>query len=416
MLVTVGVVCLAVLAAILVWQLLWGWHFIRQFPPQTIQATDTTELPYVVVVLPIRGADPSLAACLRGLLNQDYARYELRIIIDSLEDPAWSLVHQVLGNNQGPRVQVSALHARRHTCSLKTSALLQAIGTLDKSCQVVALIDADVIPYRGWLRDLTLPLMNPKVGATTGIRWFLPKTAAWGAVVRYLWNAAASVQMHAYHIPWGGSLALRADVFRHSDLLQKWGVSLWEDTGCYQTLRDLGLQLKFVPAATMINHETTDLKGCFRFIRRQMLNVRLYHRSWPAILAHGFGSALALTTALALAVVAPAAGSWEAAALLLAGVVVYVLGMALGLVWIEQPIQSLAAGRGEAIVPVSWKSLCAIPLAHIVYFASLVSACLVAKVSWRGITYEFKGPWTVRMRRYRPYLPRKAADHGASVI
>jgi cellulose synthase/poly-beta-1,6-N-acetylglucosamine synthase-like glycosyltransferase len=149
--------------------------------------------------------------------------------------------------------------------------LLQAIGTLDKSCEVVALIDADVIPYETWLRDLVRPLMDPKVGATTGIRWFTAKTMTWGTLVRYVWNAAASVQMYALHIPWGGSLALRADVFRRSDLLQKWGVSLWEDTGSYRTIRELGLQLRFVPAATMINRETTDLRSCFKFIRRQML-------------------------------------------------------------------------------------------------------------------------------------------------
>src|SRR5690348_1944671 len=111
MLVTVGVICLVALAALVWLQLLWGWCFVRQFPPQRVQLTEEGELPCVVVVLPIRGADPSLAACLRGLLNQDYPRYELRIIIDSLEDPAWSLVHQVLGSNHGPRVQVSALHA-----------------------------------------------------------------------------------------------------------------------------------------------------------------------------------------------------------------------------------------------------------------------------------------------------------------
>jgi cellulose synthase/poly-beta-1,6-N-acetylglucosamine synthase-like glycosyltransferase len=375
-----------------------------------------SELPRVVVVLPIRGADPSLASCLRGLLNQDYPQYEVRIIIDSMEDPAWSLVHEVLSKDHGPRVQVSALHARRETCSLKTSALLQAIGALDKSCQVVALIDADVVPYPGWLRDLVLPLLNPQVGATTGIRWFMPRRATWGSLVRYLWNTAASVQMYALHIPWGGSLALRADVFRRSDLLQKWAVSLWEDTGCYRTIRDLGLQLKFVPAATMINQETTNLKNCFRFIRRQMLNVRLYHGSWPAILAHGLGSALALTTTLTLAVIALATGKGVAAALFLAGLVFYGVGLAFALVWVERPVKRLAHERGQKTVPVSWKTLCALPVVHVVYFACLASACVLGKVSWRGITYEFEGPWDVRMRRYRPYRSRKAVDQGASVI
>jgi hypothetical protein len=397
----------------LAWQLTCCWRFAKSFAPPDVPAACESERPHVVVVLPIRGADPSLAACLRGLLNQDYPRYELRIIIDSPEDPAWSLVHELA---HGPHVQVGALHARRETCSLKTSALLQAISSLDKSCQVVALIDADVVPYRSWLRDLVLPLLNPQVGATTGIRWFMPRTATWGSLVRYLWNAAASVQMYALHIPWGGSLALRVDLFRRSDLLQKWAVSLWEDTGCYRTIRDLGLQLRFVPAATMINQETTDLKSCFRFIRRQMLNVRLYHGSWPAILANGFATALALTTSLTLTAIGLATGDRAAAALLLDGLLLYGAGMAVCLVLVERHIQRLAHERGAAKVPISWKALCALPLAHVVYFACLASACVLGKVRWRGITYEFEGPWTVRMRRYRPYRPRKMVDEGASVV
>jgi hypothetical protein len=415
MLVLVAVICLAILALLLCCQLIWAWRFLRQFPPQSPPVVNDDELPRVVVVLPVRGADPSLIGCLRGLLSQDYPRYEVRIIIDSTEDPAWNLVHQILGRSHGARVQVSQLQTRRETCGLKTSALLQAIGTLDESCQVVALIDADVIPYAGWLRDLVLPLTNPEVGATTGIRWFIPKTANWGSLVRSLWNVAASVQMYALHIPWGGSLALREDVLRRSDLLQKWSVSLWEDTASYRTIRDLGLQLQFVPAATMVNRETTDLKNCFRFIRRQMLNVRLYHGGWQTILAHGMGTALTLAVTLGLSVVALAAGDGLAAALLIGGLILQVAGMALGLVCVERQVHRLLRKRSDAMNAISLKTLCALPLTHLVYFACLASASVLGKVSWRGITYEFDGPWTVRMRKYRPYRTRKTVDQGASV-
>jgi hypothetical protein len=231
-----------------------------------------------------------------------------------------------------------------------------------------------------------------------------------------MWNVAASVQMYALHIPWGGSLALRADVFRRSDLLHKWSVSLWEDTACYRTLRELGLQLEFVPAATMVNRETTDLKSCFRFIRRQMLNVRLYHGSWPTLLAHGVASALSLGAALVLSLVALAVGNGPAAALLLGGIALHVTTLALATRWVEGHVHCLARGRGEKITPLSWKLVCTVPLVHLVYFACLASACVLAKVSWRGITYEFRGPWAVRMRKYRPYSTRKARDKRASVV
>src|SRR5438034_3502070 len=103
----IGMVCLAILTLLLSCQLFWAWRFIKQFPPQRSALVDNDELPRVVVVLAVRGADPSLTACLQGLLEQDYPHYQIRIIIDSAEDPAWTLVHQILGREGGPPVEIS---------------------------------------------------------------------------------------------------------------------------------------------------------------------------------------------------------------------------------------------------------------------------------------------------------------------
>ena len=74
---------------------------------------------------------------------------------------------------------------------------------------MVALLDADTIPHRTWLRELVAPLADPRVGAATGNRWYMPAEAGWAGLVRYLWNAAAVVQMYCYGIAWGGTLALK---------------------------------------------------------------------------------------------------------------------------------------------------------------------------------------------------------------
>ena len=94
-------------------------------------------LPKMGVHFPLRGADPHLAPALRSLLNQDYPDFELRIIIDSREDPAWDLVHEILRQHQESeskiddgmalpnrrpsgcsRVHVTTLREKRRTCSL----------------------------------------------------------------------------------------------------------------------------------------------------------------------------------------------------------------------------------------------------------------------------------------------------------
>jgi cellulose synthase/poly-beta-1,6-N-acetylglucosamine synthase-like glycosyltransferase len=64
------------------------------------------------VVLPLRGADPSLEACLKGLFAQDYPAYQVRIVIDSADDPAQTLVARALAE-AGPRAAAVHVETRR---------------------------------------------------------------------------------------------------------------------------------------------------------------------------------------------------------------------------------------------------------------------------------------------------------------
>jgi cellulose synthase/poly-beta-1,6-N-acetylglucosamine synthase-like glycosyltransferase len=408
MIVYLTILSLTLLGIPLLFLFLWVKRFLALFPPRPV-ASATAELPRAVVVLAIRGADPSLVQCLDGLLTQDYPHYAVRIVIDNSEDPGWKIVHRALERHRKAQVQVSMLEERRQTCSLKLSALVQALQDLDNDCEAVVLIDADVIPHPTWLRDLATPLTNPRVGATTGIRWYVADGTGWGTLVRQLWNTTASVVMHALHIPWGGSLAFRADVLRSSDALDRWGHSLFEDTGFQRVIRNLGLRLRTVPAATMINRESTDLGSCYRFVRRQLLNTRLYHARWPAIFLHGLAFTLAPALALGTLAVAVALGQWSTAAWLAAGLTLFVL-IAGGLLrTVERRVQ------GDEVKALSAKTVAAVPLTMAVYLASLLSAALIRRVDWRGVTYEFRGPWNVRLLDYQPYRA-VTADRTASVV
>ncbi len=403
---------LGLLAALLVLLVIWVKRFLRLFSPRRA-APPVQDLPRAVVVLSVRGADPSLVRCLEGLLQQDYPDYDVRIIIDSRQDAGWRMVHRVLGAPLPPNVRVDILQAPQKTCSLKLSALVQALRDLDESFGVVALIDADVVPHRSWLRDLTAPLADPTVGAATGIRWYVPEQDNWGSLVRHLWNVVATVIMHAFDIPWGGSLAFRADVVRRSDVLERWSHSLFEDTGFQRVIADLGLRLRFVPAATMMNRESTDLGSCFRFIRRQLLNARLYHGSWSIILPHGILFTLAPALVIGMVLVTLVLGEWTAAACLAAGLVVYALALGMVLRAVERCVHA----AGDTCPALSAKALLAIPLTQAVYLACLLSAAQLRKVDWRGITYEFHGPWNVRMMEYQPYRSATGpADRTASLV
>jgi hypothetical protein len=403
MMIVLGTLCLVIVVLLLGLQVFWACRFALSFPPQPI-ATDEAQLPFAAVILCVRGADPSLPACLRGLFQQDYPRFQIRIVLDSAADPAFEVLCRALGENPPANVKALVLENPEPTCSLKVSALMQAMGELDDAIETVALIDADVIPYRHWLRDLMAPFADPGVGATTGFRWYVPNGKTnWWTLVRSMWNAGACTQMAALHIPWGGSLALRTSLFRVSDLFDRWSRSFGEDTSCHRVVCSQGLRLEFVPAVTMVNHDSIGAKRGFAFIRRQLISARLGHENWPAVLALGLGTPLAVVAAMALAVATWAAGGWALASGLAAALVLYALGLGLCLAWADRQINRMVQARGEAPYSFSWPSLLAGPFTMAVYLACLVSASFVRRVEWRGITYTLEGARRIRMVEYRPF-------------
>ena len=110
-------------------------------------------------------------------------------------------------------------------------------------------------------------------------------TTGWGTLARYVFLGLIYPQHFLYRIPWGGSFAIRRSAIESTGLLEHWTHCLGEDTSAYGPLRRAGLRLAFVPAATQVNSEATDLDGAHAFMLRQILSARLHHVFWPAILA-----------------------------------------------------------------------------------------------------------------------------------
>ncbi len=365
------------------------------------------KLPRTAIVLCLRGADPFLPKCLEALLKQNYPDYELQIIIDSHQDPAWEIVTQTVKKLDVENVKISPLEVKNSTCSLKCSALVQAISSLDDNCEAVALVDADTIVHSNWLRELVTPLTNPQVGATTGNRWYLPQGRYWGSVVRYLWNAGAVLQMHFYQIPWGGSLAIKTEIIHRTGLLSKWKRAFNEDTMLKPILQQQGLIVEFVPSILMVNREECNLNSFIPWVKRQLLCPKLYHSSWNAVAIHGILTALVPSVAVILSLITCLNAQWSSLAYFGSGLAIYIVTEILCLIILEYKIGHIVKARGETLpfidVSTIFKVLLALPLTQIVYSLALSSAMFIRQVEWRGITYQIKSPWDIRLVKYHPY-------------
>ena len=130
--------------------------------------------PPVAVVLCLKGREENLIECLTGLVCQDYAESQLFIVVDSKKDPVLETVTSFFAERESKPI-VQMLRSPHKTCSLKCSAITQAIQSIPAQYEVVAFIDADTIPDQSWLSDLVDPLADPTVGATTGNRWYAPR-------------------------------------------------------------------------------------------------------------------------------------------------------------------------------------------------------------------------------------------------
>ncbi len=365
------------------------------------------DCPRAAVVLCLRGGDPFLPACIDALLNQDYPRYDVHIIVDSSADPAAGIVDAALRQHSTDNVHVHVLREPKTTCSLKCSSLVQVVRDLAGSCDVMAQLDADVVPHATWLRELVAPLKKPHVGAATGNRWYMPGKPTWGSMIRYFWNSAAVVQMYWYRIAWGGTLAVKTQVFHESKLLERWSQAFCEDTMLFRELKTMGLEIEFVPSLMMINRETCDTSGFFRWVRRQLLTARLYHPRWFLVAGHGILTSLLPAIAVGLAVAGWMRQQDDVVLWCVSGLAAYQLALLPAPLLMERFVRRIARARHESdrwlTAAAIWKWCWALPMTQVVYAGALLSSLTLRRVAWRGVTYRIQSAWRVRLEEYRPY-------------
>ena len=359
------------------------------------------------ILLCLRGVDPTMSECLAGIVGQDYQNYQVHIVFDHADDPAVEYVRDFFDDQPNqPVLHFSSSHPK--TCSLKCSNLIAAINGLPESVKLIALIDADTVADENWLIDLLAPFADPTVGATTGNRWFTPPESSIGTVFRKVWNAAAVPQVTLYNIGWGGSLAFRREVLHDAGFLGAWKNAFCEDTMVAETLQPLGLSLKRVPSLIMENTESTTLADAFRWIVRQTLTVRLHHRMWPLVMAHGVLTAIACYVTPVLICIAVIVGEYSNAWTLVRFFVLYQL-FNIGLLMVidhgnRKILSKRASGRpSEQDASTLGTTIVATVLNQYLFPLAVYETWKLRSVDWRGITYGIDRSNRIEMEAYVPY-------------
>jgi hypothetical protein len=363
--------------------------------------------PPAAIILCVRGAEAGLTNCLDRLAAVEYSDVELHVVVDHVTDPSLDVAEAWQASHPEVACHVHILSDRSPHATLKCSGVDQALRRVSSRVEVVVIVDADARVYPQWLQDMIRPVVRADTGMATGNRWYDPTAAGIGSLIRFVYNANCVMPMHSGNMTWGGSLALRRDVFEHAEFRPCLRRSPTEDATVRHAIEACGHRLACLPAVMLLTSDPIGLSSCLGFIRRQLLWTRLYHPGWPLIA----GSA-AVSYAIALAITAAAIwAAWNghaATAVVFTGAIVMaILG---NLVVIERLHAAVAHAihtrQGILVPPIDWltrlRLLAAIPLTLPAFCWAAVSAAFARQVTWSGVRYAVVGRGQLELVDYRP--------------
>ena len=369
-----------------------GIEYLRFFRDR-LAAPVSDFTPFATVIVPCRGLDDGLLENLSALLEQDYPIYEVIFVVDDENDPAAKLISERFVSTDRSSVSTRLVVAPPATrSSQKVENLREAVLHADPRSKVFVFVDSDVRPSASWLRNLVAPLTDGSVGAATGYRWFVSRHPTFASEMRSVWNASIASALGSNtgsNFCWGGSLAIRRDVFDRVEMREKWSGTLSDDFAVTRTMNAAGLPIVFVPQALAVSIEDCTFRELFEFTTRQMKITRVYApRLW--ILSF-FGSGLFNFVMLTAFILAAASRTNGTAVWLSLATILLVSVFSLGKSWLRlKAVRLVLTDYEPELRRQSWTQNSLWLLSPALFFYNSFAALLSRRMNWRGTKYELK--------------------------
>jgi hypothetical protein len=367
---------------------------------------------HAVLLVPCRGLDVGLEENLDRLFVQDYDDYELFFIVEDRKDPACPVIRRRMEAH--PAIRSRLLFAGQAVDSgQKVHNLRVAVEHLPPETEYLAFVDADARPGPHWLHSLLFWLEQPGVGAATGYRWFMPERPTLANHLLYSLNCNITMlfNRNGPNAVWGGSWAIRREVFERLKIADAWDGTLSDDFVASRVLYDAGMRVAFEPTCVVASPIDFSMPQMLAFVRRQYMIGRFYA---PLIWAMGFllitFACLVFWGGLALAawgLIAGAPWAWLPTTMC---VLVYLLNAGRGLIRNDLAMRCFPEAR-ESLEKAGQFDMVAGPLITLVNWAELVASLVGRQIDWRGITYRlFRGGRIAFVRRGPPPAFRQTEE------
>ena len=236
--------------------------------------------PFCSIIAPCKGLDTDLRQNLECLFQQNFASYEVVFVVESDVDPAVSVINPLISEKASEQCRAKLVIAGVSTDEAqKVHNLRFAVTQVTEQTEVFVFVDSDARPDPQWLRHLVAPLENEDTGCASGYRWFFGKTNGFATELRAAWNASIASQLGentSSNFCWGGSTAIRRDVFERLLISEKWHGVLSDDFAMTNAVRQAELKIVHVPQCLTPTVEDCSFAEMIEFTTRQMKITRVY--------------------------------------------------------------------------------------------------------------------------------------------
>ena len=361
-------------------------------------------LPRVALILPCKGLDQDFEVNIQKLLAQDYLdpgtgepKFEVIFALGSKDDPAYAPLQHQCDLNKSVRTQVVVASPNPHRAH-KVNSQLAALDKISPDAEVLVFVDSDVIARQDFLRYLVMQLDDPKIGATTGYRFYIPFKGDWPSLIRSLWNRVSAWELANPDsaFAWGGAMAARKDVFERAQVRESWERSADDDLALTTAIKKLGRQL----ILTKIYYPELWRRGIARALVLTVWLLAVLSSAFVALFWRDQNMLASTSVGLSLIVVEllflfKAQKLWSG--LLEANMPQISPQISIDGVVNNDRTQALFARDEQeelrrAYERSLWRFSAVLPLAHLVLPWMTLYSITTNRIKWRGITYELRSP------------------------
>ena len=253
------------LVAVLVWDR-------RRAPSKSLR------LPAVTVLKPLCGAEPGLYANLRSFCEQDYPQYQIVFGVRDPADPALAVVERLVTDFPSLPIDV-VINPQVHGSNFKVSNLINMIARARHD--VLTIADSDACVGSDYLRLVTAPLLDPKVGLVTSVYRDVP--------TKSIWSHLGAMYINEWYMPsvllaWlfgyqgyvsGQTMCLRRETLQAIGGLPAIANYLADDHRLGELVSGLGLRIALSPYVVRAEHHEPSWDSLARHELRWMRTIRV---------------------------------------------------------------------------------------------------------------------------------------------